>query len=182
MLIEKTEIPDVLLITPKVFNDARGFFMEVWNQAEFLKNGLDLKFVQDNHSKSVKGTLRGIHYQIENSQGKLVRVTQGKVFDIAVDLRKNSPYFGKWIGHVLSDENKQMMWIPPKFGHGFYVLSETAEFQYKCTDLYNPKAERSIVWNDMTIGVKWPIEPGTTPLLSPKDINGLPFEKADVFD
>ena len=177
MLIEKTEIPDVLLITPKVFNDARGFFMEVWNQAEFFKNGLDLKFVQDNHSKSVKGTLRGIH-----SQGKLVRVTQGKVFDIAVDLRKSSPYFGKWIGRILSDENKQMMWIPPKFGHGFYVLSDTAEFQYKCTDLYNPKAERSIVWNDKTIGVEWPIEPGTTPLLSPKDVNGLPFEKADVFD
>ena len=182
MQIEKTEIPDVLLITPKVFYDARGFFMEVWNQKNFQKHGLNINFVQDNYSKSVKGTLRGIHYQKENSQGKLIRVTQGKVFDIAVDLRKSSPYFGKWIGRILSDENKQMMWIPPEFGHGFYVLSEVAESQYKCSNFYNPQAEKTIIWNDKTLAIDWPIEKGIVPLLSAKDEKGLPFEKADVFD
>ena len=156
--------------------------METWNKKTFNEVGLNFDFVQDNHSKSVKGTLRGIHYQIENSQGKLVRVTKGEVFDIAVDLRKNSPYFGKWVGYTLSEENKQMLWIPPKFGHGFYVLSDTAEFQYKCTDIYNPKAERSIIWNDKSINVEWPIIEGTKPLLSPKDENGKVFEEADVFE
>ena len=180
MEIEKLAIPEVLVIMPKVFYDKRGFFMETWNKKAFKEAGLDLDFVQDNHSKSVKGTLRGIHYQVENSQGKLVRVIQGEVFDIAVDLRKDSPTFGKWVGHRLSDENKHMLWIPPKFGHGFYVLSETAEFQYKCTDIYNPKAERSIVWNDKTINIAWPIIPNTIPLLSPKDENGEVFEKADI--
>ena len=182
MQIEKTEIPDVLIITPKVYYDSRGFFMEVWNQIDFQKHGLNINFVQDNHSKSVKGTLRGIHYQKENSQGKLVRVTRGKVFDIAVDLRKSSPFFGKWVGHILSDENKQMMWIPPKFGHGFYVLSETAESQYKCTDFYNPKSEKTIIWNDKTLAIDWPLESGNVPLLSPKDQKGIPFEIADIFD
>ena len=182
MEIQKLAIPDVLVIIPKVFYDSRGFFMETWNKKTFNEVGLNFDFVQDNHSKSVKGTLRGIHYQIENSQGKLVRVTKGEVFDIAVDLRKNSPYFGKWVGYTLSEENKQMLWIPPKFGHGFYVLSDTAEFQYKCTDIYNPKAERSIIWNDKSINVEWPIIEGTKPLLSPKDENGKVFEEADVFE
>lgn len=182
MKIQKLAIPDVLVIIPKVFYDSRGFFMETWNKKTFNEVGLNFDFVQDNHSKSVKGTLRGIHYQIENSQGKLVRVTKGEVFDIAVDLRKNSPYFGKWVGYTLSEENKQMLWIPPKFGHGFYVLSDTAEFQYKCTDIYNPKAERSIIWNDKSINVEWPIIEGTKPLLSPKDENGKVFEEADVFE
>lgn len=182
MKIEKLSIPDVLVITPKIFYDSRGFFMEVWNKKVFKESGLDLDFVQDNHSKSVRGTLRGIHYQIENSQGKLVRVTQGRVFDVAVDLRKSSPTFGKWVGYILSDENKQQLWIPPKFGHGFYVLSETAEFEYKCTDIYNPKAERSIAWNDNTICVEWPIIEGLKPLLSAKDEKGKPFKEADVFE
>ena len=182
MKIEKLSIPEILVITPKVFNDARGFFMEIWNKKVFQQCGLDFDFVQDNHSKSSRGTLRGIHYQIENSQGKLVRVTQGRVFDVAVDLRKSSPTFGKWVGYVLSDENKQLLWIPPKFGHGFYVLSETAEFQYKCTDFYNPKVERSIAWNDKTINIEWPILEGTKPLLSPKDENVKPFKEADVFE
>lgn len=182
MKIEKLAIPEVLVITPKVFYDNRGFFMEIWNKKTFHESGLDFDFVQDNHSKSSRGTLRGIHYQIENSQGKLVRVIQGRVFDVAVDLRKSSPTFGKWVGYILSDENKQQLWIPPKFGHGFYVLSETAEFEYKCTDIYNPKAERCIAWNDKTISVEWPIIEGLKPLLSAKDEKGKPFKEADVFD
>lgn len=181
MEIEKLAIPEVLIISPKVFYDTRGFFMESWNKKTFQEAGINLDFVQDNHSKSVKGTLRGIHYQIENPQGKLVRVTQGSVFDIAVDLRKNSPTFGKWVGHILSEENKQMLWIPPKFGHGFYVLSDTAEFQYKCTDIYNPKAERSILWKDESINIAWPIIPNTNPLLSPKDEKGKSLKEAEVF-
>lgn len=180
MDIENLSIPEVMLITPKVFCDERGFFMETWNKKALAEQGFDFDFVQDNHSKSVKGTLRGLHYQMQHTQGKLVRVTQGKVFDVAVDLRKNSPTFGKWVGAVLSDENKQMLWIPPKFAHGFYVISDTAEFQYKCTDYYDPTSERSILWNDTTIGIKWPLE-NKEPLLSPKDKNGKLFAEADVF-
>ncbi len=180
MIIEKTDIPEVLLITPKVFEDDRGFFMETWSQKAFAVKGLHLNFVQDNHSKSIKGTLRGLHYQIENPQGKLVRVTQGKVFDVAVDMRKNSPTFGKWVGAILSDENKQLFWIPPKFAHGFYVLSETAELQYKCTDIYNPAAERTIKYNDETIAINWPLD-GDKLVLSEKDMKGLKFSQADTF-
>ncbi|MGI6446380.1 MAG: dTDP-4-dehydrorhamnose 3,5-epimerase [Candidatus Ozemobacteraceae bacterium] len=180
MLVENTQIADVLLITPRVFADERGFFMETWNQNAFAKKGMNFNFVQDNHSKSVKGTLRGLHYQTENTQGKLVRVTLGKVFDVAVDLRKNSPTFGKWVGAVLSDENRQMLWVPPQFAHGFYVMSEIAEFQYKCTDFYNPAAEKTIMWNDSDIGIEWPLN-SEQPLLSEKDKKGVPFCDAKVF-
>lgn len=180
MKIEKLQIPDVLLLTPKVFCDERGFFMETWNKQSLAEQGFDFDFVQDNHSKSVKGTLRGLHYQMCHTQGKLVRVTQGKVFDVAVDLRKDSPTFGKWVGAVLTEDNKQMLWIPPKFAHGFYVISETAEFQYKCTDFYDPTSERSIIWNDNTIGIEWPLD-GNKPLLSEKDKKGKKFTEADVF-
>ena len=180
MKIEKLQIPDVLLLTPKVFCDERGFFMETWNKQSLAEQGFNFDFVQDNHSKSVKGTLRGLHYQMSHTQGKLVRVTQGKVFDVAVDLRKDSSTFGKWVGAVLTDDNKQMLWIPPKFAHGFYVISETAEFQYKCTDFYDPTSERSIIWNDETIGIEWPLN-GNEPLLSEKDKKGKKFTEADVF-
>jgi dTDP-4-dehydrorhamnose 3,5-epimerase len=180
MIIEKTAISDVLLITPQVFEDERGFFMETWSQRAFLEHGLDLNFVQDNHSKSVKGTLRGLHYQIVNPQGKLVRVTEGKVFDVAVDMRKASPTFGKWVGAVLSEENKQLFWIPPGFAHGFYVMSQGAQLQYKCTDIYNPKAERTIIYNDETLGIKWPLD-GAELILSQKDMEGLRFEDSETF-
>ncbi|HAE38210.1 MAG TPA: dTDP-4-dehydrorhamnose 3,5-epimerase, partial [Candidatus Riflebacteria bacterium] len=147
MKISPTGIPDVLLIEPQVFGDQRGFFMETWNRKKFAAAGLDFDFVQDNHSSSIKGTLRGLHYQISNPQGKLVRVTAGEVFDVAVDLRKGSPTFGRWEGTILSAENQRLFWVPPGFAHGFLVLSETAEFQYKCTDYYNPASERCIIWN-----------------------------------
>jgi dTDP-4-dehydrorhamnose 3,5-epimerase len=180
MIIEKTAIPEVLLITPRVFEDDRGFFMETWSQKAFQEQGLDLSFVQDNHSKSVKGTLRGLHYQIQNPQGKLVRVTQGEVFDVAVDMRKASSTFGKWVGVALSEHNKQLLWIPPGFAHGFYVMSHGAQLQYKCTDIYNPSAERTIIYNDETIGINWPLD-GTELILSQKDLKGLKFIDSDTF-
>jgi dTDP-4-dehydrorhamnose 3,5-epimerase len=181
MIVEKTEIPDVLLLKPKVFEDERGFFMETWNKRTFSELGINYDFVQDNHSRSVKNTLRGIHYQIENPQGKLVRVTQGEVFDVAVDLRKSSPTFGKWVGRNLSADNKHMLWIPPGFGHAFLVLSETAEFQYKCTDFYNPTSERCIIWNDKSFNISWPVKDFAHLILSPKDEQGQSFEKAEIF-
>jgi dTDP-4-dehydrorhamnose 3,5-epimerase len=181
MIAEKTKIPDVILLKPKVFEDKRGFFMETWNKITLKKLGINYDFVQDNHSKSRKNTLRGIHYQIKNPQGKLVRVTQGKIFDVAVDLRKNSPAFGKWVGSILSAENKHILWVPPKFGHAFLVLSDTAEIQYKCTDFYNPSEERVIIWNDKTLGIKWPIDEHKTLLLSNKDLNGNRFMNSEVF-
>jgi len=172
-------IPDIVLIEPEVFGDHRGYFMETFRQDDFNKNVGPYTFVQDNHSKSTKGILRGLHYQIKQSQGKLVRVTSGRVFDVAVDIRKASPWFGKWVGETLSAENKSMLWIPPGFAHGFYVLSDEAEFTYKCTDYYAPEHERSILWNDPEIAVNWPID--TEPVLSPKDEKGLPFSSAEVF-
>lgn len=180
MKVESTDLPEVLLITPKVFRDERGFFMESYNQQSFTeKTGITTPFVQDNHSRSSKGTLRGIHYQIQQPQGKLVRVVQGEVFDIAVDLRKESPNFGKWIGVHLSDQNQQMLWVPPGFGHGFVVTSDTAEFLYKTTDFYAPKHERCIIWNDPTLSVTWPS--GLSISLSEKDKNGSFFTDADVY-
>lgn len=172
MLIIDTKIPDVKIIEPKVFGDERGFFMETWNQREFEEKvtGKPTLFVQDNHSKSKRGILRGLHYQTENTQGKLVRVVSGEVFDVAVDIRKGSPTFGKWVGEYLSAENKRQLWIPEGFAHGFYVTSQEAEFVYKCTDYYNPKAEVSIVWNDSSINIHWPIS--FPPLLSEKDKSG----------
>ena len=172
MKVIETEIPDVKIIEPDVFGDERGFFMETWNQNKFeeLVTGKPTQFVQDNHSKSKKGILRGLHYQTENTQGKLVRVVSGEVFDVAVDIRKESPTFGKWVGVYLSAENKRQLWIPEGFAHGFYVTSDEAEFVYKCTDYYNPNAEQSILWNDLKLGVAWPLQ--DEPLLSSKDQQG----------
>lgn len=185
MKVIETAIQDVKIIEPKVFGDERGFFMETWNQREFEKNvsGIHEKFVQDNHSKSFKGTLRGLHYQHQNTQGKLVRVVSGEVFDVAVDLRKNSLTFGQWVGVYLSAENKRQLWIPEGFAHGFYVTSEEAEFVYKCTNYYDPTSEVSVLWNDPVINIKWPFEEEVLPTLSLKDktaISFLEFEKKYV--
>jgi len=174
-------IPDIILIQPRVFGDHRGFFMETFRDDEFRKNVVDITFVQDNHSKSTQSILRGLHYQIKQPQGKLVRVISGEVFDVAVDIRKSSPFFGKWAGTNLSAENKKMLWIPPGFAHGFYVLSSDAEFTYKCTDYYAPENERSIQWNDPSIAIDWPIIPGTSPILSQKDEEGSTLENVEVF-
>ncbi|MEZ9576856.1 MULTISPECIES: dTDP-4-dehydrorhamnose 3,5-epimerase [Vibrio] len=177
MKVIDTRIPDVKIIEPSVFGDERGFFMETWNQKQFeeLVTGKPTQFVQDNHSKSKKGILRGLHYQTENTQGKLVRVVSGEVFDVAVDIRKGSPTFGQWVGEYLSAENKRQLWVPEGFAHGFYVTSEEAEFVYKCTDYYNPSAEISIRWDDSVLAVMWPIE--CEPLLSNKDLNAIKFSE-----
>ena len=175
------DIPGVYLIEPKVFGDDRGFFFESFNQAKFeAAIGRRVNFVQDNHSRSVKNVLRGLHYQIRQPQGKLVRVVQGEVFDVAVDLRKSSLTFGKWVGEVLSAENKRQLWVPEGFAHGFVVLSETAEFLYKTSDYYAPEHERCIAWNDPTIAIQWPID--GEPLLSAKDARGASFGGAEVFE
>ncbi|ODS13133.1 dTDP-4-dehydrorhamnose 3,5-epimerase [Pseudoalteromonas tetraodonis] len=170
MKVIDTNIPDVKIIEPAVFEDERGFFMETWNQEQFEKlvTGKPTAFVQDNHSKSKKGILRGLHFQTENAQGKLVRVTSGEVFDVAVDIRKNSPTFGQWVGEYLSAENKKQLWIPEGFAHGFYVISESAEFVYKCTNYYDPNSEGGVAWNDPTLNITWPIS-STAPNLSAKD-------------
>jgi dTDP-4-dehydrorhamnose 3,5-epimerase len=176
----KTNIPEVIIFEPKVFGDERGFFFESFNQKAFLEAaGLDLHFVQDNHSKSAKNVLRGLHYQIEQSQGKLVRVIQGEVFDVAVDMRASSPTFGQWVGTHLSAENKLQMWIPPGFAHGFLVLSDTAEFLYKTTDFYAPQHECCVKWDDPSIGVEWPLQ--GIPILSAKDNQGLSLQAVQKF-
>lgn len=177
----RLSIPDVILLSPRVFGDERGFFYESFNQQVFEKlTGLKVSFVQDNHSKSQKGVLRGLHYQLSpKAQGKLVRVVQGEVFDVAVDIRKSSPTFGLWVGVTLSAENKQQLWIPEGFAHGFVTLSETAEFLYKTTDYYAPEFERCIAWNDEQIGIEWISEGG--PLLSSKDCSGSSLEEAELF-
>lgn len=173
-------IPEVVLFEPKVFGDDRGFFFESFNSKVFTQAiGHEVQFVQDNHSKSVRGVLRGIHYQIQQAQGKLVRVTQGSVFDVAVDLRKSSPTFGQWVGAELSAENKHQLWVPPGFGHGFVVLSDTAEFLYKTTDYYAPEHERCIIWNDPTLAIDWRIQ--DAPTLSAKDSQGKPFSDSNVY-
>ncbi|TCV12740.1 dTDP-4-dehydrorhamnose 3,5-epimerase [Vibrio crassostreae] len=176
MKVIDTCIPDVKIIEPSVFGDERGFFMETWNQKKFeeLVTGKPTQFVQDNHSKSKKGILRGLHYQTENTQGKLVRVVSGEVFDVAVDIRKDSPTFGLWVGEYLSAENKRQLWIPEGFAHGFYVTSDEAEFVYKCTDYYNPSAELSIAWDDKMLAIDWPLK--GDPLLSEKDQSALLFK------
>lgn len=181
MKITETRIPDVKLIEPKVFGDERGFFMETWNEKAFREAGINAIFVQDNHSRSVKNTLRGLHYQIKQPQGKLVRVTRGEVFDVAVDLRTNSLTFGQWVGEFLSEENNRMLWVPPGFAHGFLVTSDTADFQYKCTDFYAPEYERSIHWADENIAIAWPISGDIEPLVSPKDKYGESLRTADLF-
>jgi len=177
----QTEIPDVFIIEPKVFGDERGFFFESFNARRFAElTGANPEFVQDNHSRSVKGVLRGLHYQIRQPQGKLVRVVAGEVWDVAVDLRRSSPTFGKWVGVTLSAENKRQLWIPEGFAHGFVVVSESAEFLYKTTDYWAPEHERSIIWNDPTLNLPWPLE--GEPSLSAKDRLGVPLEQAETFD
>lgn len=180
MNVTATAIPDVLIVEPKIFGDDRGFFYESFNQRVWQEvTGLNNSFVQSNHSKSGKGVLRGLHYQIKQPQGKLVRVVVGEVFDVAVDLRKSSPTFGKWVGEFLSAENKKMLWVPEGFGHGFVVVSDSAEFLYKTTDYYAPEHERCIIWNDPTIGIDWQIK--EDPVLSAKDSEGVSLQHADVY-
>lgn len=176
------KLPDVLIVEPKVFGDARGFFFESFNARVFQeRTGLAPQFVQDNHSRSSRGVLRGLHYQIRQPQGKLVRVVRGRVFDVAVDLRRSSPSFGHWAGWELSEENQRQIWIPPGFGHGFVVLSESADFLYKTTDYYAPEHERCLLWNDASVGVQWPTE-GLSLTLSDKDRRGLPLAHCECFD
>jgi len=179
MQVIDTALPEVLLLAPKVFGDARGFFMESWNRQTFANLGLDVDFVQDNHSRSARGVLRGLHYQLQQPQGKLVRVTQGAVFDVAVDLRRSSPTFGCWTGHELSEDNHHMLWIPPGFGHGFVVLSERADFLYKATDFYAPQFERCVRWDDPAIGIDWHFS--GLPTLSGKDQAAPLLKEAEVF-
>ncbi len=179
--ITRTAIPDVLILEPKVFGDARGFIFESFNARDFVEaTGLKVSFVQDNHSKSAKGVLRGLHYQIQHAQGKLMRVIQGEVFDVSVDLRRTSPTFGQWVGVHLSADNHRQLWVPPGFAHGFVVLSESAEFLYKTTDYWYPEHERSLLWNDPAIGIDWPLD--GPPLLAAKDAAGKLLAEAECFD
>lgn len=178
MKVTPLDIPEVKLIEPRVFGDERGFFLETWNEQAFREAGLDLGFVQDNWSRSARGVLRGLHYQLEHTQGKLVRCVDGKVFDVAVDIRRSSPTFGKWVGAMLSAENKHALWVPPGFAHGFLTLSETADFQYKCTDIYHPDSERTIRWDDPQVGIDWPVK-DVEVQLSLKDRDGA-FSFADA--
>jgi len=181
MQVFDTEIPDVKLLKPKKFGDERGFFLESYNQQTFRELvGVDVDFVQDNHSRSSKGVLRGLHYQIKQPQGKLVRVTQGQVFDVAVDMRRDSPFYGKWAGALLTAEGQEQFWVPAGFAHGFLVLSDSADFLYKTTDYYAPEYERTLVWNDPVIAIEWPLE-GIEPVLSPKDAVGTPFKFAESY-
>ncbi|MDB6011845.1 MAG: dTDP-4-dehydrorhamnose 3,5-epimerase [Gammaproteobacteria bacterium] len=181
MEFEPTAIPDVVLIRPRVFGDARGFFFESWEERKFAAAGLHAKFVQDNHSRSTRNTLRGLHYQIQQTQGKLVRVVTGTVFDVAVDIRRSSPTFGQWVGATLSEENHHMLWVPPGFAHGFVVLSDSADFLYACTDFYAPAHERAIQWNDPDLNVAWPLPEGVEPVLSAKDARATRFRDAEYF-
>ena len=182
MNIETTPIEGLVVLRPKVFGDERGFFMETWNAQGFRDANLDLNFVQDNHSRSSRGILRGMHYQTEQPQGKLVRVSRGEVFDVAVDLRRSSPTLGKWFGATLSEDNHKMMWVPPGFAHGFYVTSDSADFQYKCTDFYNASAEVCLAWDDPTVGIEWPVPADEQPQLSAKDAQGLAWAEIPLFD
>ena len=176
----KTEIPDLLILEPRVFGDERGFFLESFNEREMREAGIVGHFVQDNHSRSQRNVLRGLHYQVRQTQGKLLRVASGTVFDVAVDLRRFSPTFGRWVGAELSAENKRILWVPPGFAHGFLVLSESADFLYKATDYYAPEFERTIRWNDPDLGIAWPLV--GEPVLSAKDAAGTPFREAEFFD
>jgi dTDP-4-dehydrorhamnose 3,5-epimerase len=171
-----------MLIEPRVWADHRGFFMETWNRRSFAEAGIDIDFVQDNHSHSIQGTLRGLHYQMPHPQGKLVRATAGEIFDVVVDLRPSSPTFSRWIGRHLSADNRLMLWVPPGFAHGFYVLSEFADCLYKCTDHYAPELERVLAWDDPEIGVEWPLVSGKTPLLSERDARGVRLSGAGLLE
>ncbi len=182
MFVRSLAISDVKLVEPRVFGDERGFFLETWNEGVFREAGLELAFVQDNWSRSTRGVLRGLHYQLEHTQGKLVRCVAGEVFDVAVDIRRSSPTFGQWVGALLSESNKHALWVPPGFAHGFLTLSESADFQYKCTGRYHPKSERTIRWDDSEIGVDWPLDAGITVQLSEKDATqGKALADAEVF-
>lgn len=176
-----THIPDVVLIKPKVFGDPRGYFLESWQEARFAAAGLPLHFVQDNHSRSSQWILRGLHYQIQHTQGKLLRVTRGAIFDVAVDMRRSSPTFGRWVGVELNDTNHHMLWVPPGFAHGFLTLSDDVDFLYKCTDVYSPQHDRAVRWDDPQIGIEWPLPAGVAPLLSAKDSVAPSFADADTF-
>lgn len=178
----ETTLPGVMIVEPRVFTDERGFFMETWHAERFGAAGIRHSFVQDNHSRSLRGTLRGLHYQVGQPQGKLVRVVAGEVFDVAVDLRRSSPSFGCWAGVVLSASNRRQLWVPPGFAHGFLAVSDSADVVYKCTELYAPHAERVLRWDDPAIGVEWPMPAGVRPLLSPKDAAGASFGDAEKFD
>lgn len=175
-----TKIPDVILVEPRVFGDERGYFMETWEQRKFAAAGINAEFVQDNHSRSVRGTLRGLHYQIEQPQGKLVRVVGGEVYDVVVDIRRTSPTFGQWVAEILSADNKKMLWVPPGCAHGFLVTSDAADFIYKCTDFYAPQHERCIRWDDPDLNIDWPLN-GQTPLVSDKDRKGVRFTDAGTY-
>jgi dTDP-4-dehydrorhamnose 3,5-epimerase len=179
MQFEPTRLPEVVLIKPQVFGDQRGYFFESWHERKFSAAGIGARFVQANHSHSVRHTLRGLHYQIRQPQGKLVRVCQGEVFDVAVDIRRSSPRFGQWVGVRLSDRNHQMLWVPPGFAHGYLALSDEIDFLYECTDFYAPEYERSIRWNDVSIGVRWPLPEGGTPILSAKDADAPALPEAE---
>jgi dTDP-4-dehydrorhamnose 3,5-epimerase len=176
-----TEIPDVVLIRPEVFGDSRGFFLESWQERKFAAAGIGASFVQDNHSRSTRHTLRGLHYQLRHPQGKLVRVVAGSVYDVAVDLRRHSPHFGRCVGVTLSEDNHAMLWVPPGFAHGFLVLSESADFLYRCTDFYAPQDERAIAWSDPELGVAWPLPPGVEPVLSGRDAVAGSFRDAEYY-
>ena len=182
MQFTSTELPDVILIQPKIFEDERGFFLESYQKESFSAAGINVDFLQDNHSASTKGVLRGLHYQIRQPQGKLVRVVVGEVFDVVVDLRRHSSTFGKWVGMTLSAEKKNQLWVPPGFAHGIYVTSEKAEILYKATDYYAPQWERSLLWNDPALGINWPIINGELPILSVKDAKGSLLSAAETYD
>ena len=182
MQFTNTDLSDVILIQPRIFDDARGFFLESYQKERFSAAGIHADFVQDNHSASTKGVLRGLHYQTRQPQGKLVRVVVGEVFDVAVDLRRSSSTFGRWVGVTLSSEEKNQLWIPPGFAHGFYVTSEKAEILYKATDYYAPQWERSLLWNDPTLGIDWPVTNGESPTLSEKDMKGVPLSEAEAYE
>ena len=177
-----TDIPEIILLEPEIMSDDRGFFMETYQAIRFAEAGIPVNFVQDNVSGSHRGILRGLHYQIQHPQAKLIRVICGEIFDVAVDIRRSSPTFGKWTGIHLSSQNKRQIYIPTGFAHGFYVLSEWSEVFYKASDYYNPKWERTLIWNDKTLGIQWPLLGGDSPFLSAKDTRGLPLSQADLFD
>jgi dTDP-4-dehydrorhamnose 3,5-epimerase len=181
MQFEPTRLPEVVLIKPRLYSDARGFFFETWQERTFAAAGIAARFVQDNHSHSTLHTLRGLHYQIQQPQGKLVRVSRGEVFDVAVDIRRSSPRFGQWVGAVLNDTNHHMLWVPPGFAHGYLALSAEIDFLYKCTEFYAPEHERSIRWDDAEIGVQWLLPVGTPPILSASDAGAPPFKESETY-
>jgi dTDP-4-dehydrorhamnose 3,5-epimerase len=181
MQFEPTRLPDVVLVKPKIFGDARGFFFETWHREKFAAAGICADFVQDNHSHSVRHTLRGLHYQIKQPQGKLVRVVRGVVFDVAVDLRRSSPRFGQWAGAIISDSDQRMLWVPPGFAHGYLALSDEIDLLYKCTDFYAPQYERAIRWDDEQIGIQWALPAGRAPILSAKDAAAPTLKEAESF-